>query len=106
MMRGMGDIQKMMKQAQKMQESMNKVQEELALKTVEGTAGGGMVTVVVSGTQEIKSIKIKPEAVDPDDIETLEDLVLAAVRDGLGKSSAMAKAELGAITGGMNIPGL
>ncbi|HEY9766243.1 MAG TPA: YbaB/EbfC family nucleoid-associated protein [Chroococcales cyanobacterium] len=106
MMRGMGDLQKMMKQAQKMQESMAKVQAELADKYVEGSAGGGAVTVVVSGTQDIRSIKIRPDAVDPEDIETLEDLVLAAVRDGLQKSSEMAKGELNAITGGMNIPGL
>lgn len=105
-MRGFGDIQKMMKQAQKMQESMARVQAELADKTVEGSAGGGAVTVVVSGVQEIKAVKIKPEAVDPDDIETLEDLVMAAVQDGLRKSSEMAKAELGQVTGGLNIPGL
>ena len=100
---GMG---KMMKQAQKMQAQMAKMQEELAARTVEATAGGGMVKVVVTGKQEIKEIKINPEAVDPEDVEMLEDLVLAAVNEGLKESQEMASKEMSKITGGLNIPGM
>lgn len=103
---GMGNMQKMMKQVQKMQADMARMQEELGTREVEGTAGGGMVTVVVNGKQEVMSIKIKPEAVDPDDVEMLEDMVLAAVKEAMRKSQDMVTEEMGKITGGMKIPGL
>lgn len=107
-MRGPGgmDMGKLMKQAQKMQEAMVKAQEELAQQVVEGTAGGGVVTVTATGGMEVTGIKIKPEAVDPDDIETLEDLVLAAVKDALGKANQLAQSQMGGITGGMKLPGM
>lgn len=85
MMRGMGNMQNMMKQMQKMQKKMAQAQEELGEKKVEGTAGGGMVTVIATGHKEIVEVKINQEAVDPDDVEMLEDLVLAAVNDALKK---------------------
>jgi len=103
---GMGNMQKMMKQVQKMQADMARLQEELAVREVEASAGGGMVTVVANGKQDIISIKIKPEAVDPDDVEMLEDLVLAAVKEALRKSQEMVAAEMNKITGGIKIPGL
>jgi DNA-binding YbaB/EbfC family protein len=82
---GMGNMQNMMKQMQKMQKEMAKAQEELGEKKIEGSAGGGMVTVVVTGHKEVVDVIIKPEAVDPDDIEMLQDLVLAATNDALKK---------------------
>lgn len=102
----MMNMQKMMKQVQKMQADMVRVQEELKTKTVEGTAGGGVVTVVVTCQQEVKDVKIDPSAVDPDDVEMLEDLILAAVNDALRKSQETAAAEIAKVTGGMNIPGM
>ncbi|NNF98452.1 MAG: YbaB/EbfC family nucleoid-associated protein [Desulfobacteraceae bacterium] len=102
-MKGMGN---MMKQAQQLQSKMMKLQEELAEKTVEASAGGGMVTVVANGKQQIVSIKIEKEVVDPEDVEMLEDLVLAAVNDGLNKSQEMVSGEMAKLTGGMKIPGL
>lgn len=102
----MGNMGKMMKQVQKMQADMAKLQEELAERTVEASVGGGTVTVVVNGKQEIVSIKINPEAVDPEDVEMLQDIVLAAVNEALRKSQEMVSSEMGKITGGMNIPGL
>lgn len=103
---GMGNMQKMMKQVQKMQTDMARLQEELATREVEASSGGGIVTVVASGKQEVISIKIKPEAVDPEDVEMLEDLVLAAVKEALRKSQEMVAEEMNKITGGMKIPGL
>ncbi|HEY9722234.1 MAG TPA: YbaB/EbfC family nucleoid-associated protein [Oscillatoriaceae cyanobacterium] len=100
------DMNKLMKQAQKMQEAMLQAQENLSSQTVEGSAGGGVVTVTATGGLEVTGIKIKPEAVDPDDIETLEDLVLAAVKDALAKANALAQNQMGAITGGMKLPGM
>ncbi|MEE9436423.1 MAG: YbaB/EbfC family nucleoid-associated protein [Candidatus Adiutricales bacterium] len=100
---GMGGL---MKQAQKMQNRILKVQEEMAEKTIEASAGGGMVTVIANGRQEIVSIKVEKEVVDPDDVEMLEDLILAAVNDALKKSQQMMAEEMKKITGGMNIPGL
>lgn len=94
------------KQAQIMQERMQQVQEEVEKKTVEATAGGGVVTVVANGKKEIESIKIKPEVVDPDDIETLEDLVMVAVNDAIKQADDMMAEGMSAITGGLNIPGL
>jgi DNA-binding YbaB/EbfC family protein len=101
-----GNMQKMMKQVQKMQADMARLQEELATRNVEAGAGGGMVTVVVNGKQEVMSIKIKPEAVDPEDVEMLEDLLVAAVKEAMRKSQEMASEEMNKITGGMKIPGL
>lgn len=95
-----------MRQAQELQAKLAKAQEELANETVEVTAGGGMVTVVVDGHQNVRSIKIKPEAVDPQDVSMLEDLVLAGVNEGLKKSQELVATRLGAFTGGLKIPGL
>ena len=97
---------KMMKQAQQLQQRMMKLQEELESATVEATSGGGVVKVVVSGKMNIESLTIDPEAVSPDDVEMLQDLVLAAVNEGLDKAQEMASTKMGALTGGMNIPGL
>lgn len=96
----------MLKQVQKMHADMAKAQEELKTKTVEATAGGGVITVVANGSQEIVAIKIKPEAVDPDDIEMLEDLVVAAVNEALRKAQDLVAQEMQKITGGLNIPGM
>jgi len=89
-----------------MQEEMEKVQTELEDKTVEATSGGGAVKVVVSGKKEIVSLEISPEAVDPDDVETLQDLVIAAVNDAIKQADDMMAEGMSAITGGLNIPGL
>jgi DNA-binding YbaB/EbfC family protein len=102
-MKGMGN---MMKQAQKLQSQMMKLQEELADRTVESSSGGGMVTVVANGRQQIVSIQIENEVVDPDDVEMLQDLILAAVNDALAKAQEMVSSEMGKLTGGLNIPGL
>ncbi len=98
---GMGSI---MNQMAKLQEEMEKTQAELAEEELSITAGGGMVTVVVTGAQVIRAIKIQPEAVDPDDVEMLEDLVLAAVTEALDKSRALQEERMGALTGGMGLP--
>lgn len=100
------NMQKMMKQMQKMQKDMEKMQAEAAEKTVSASAGGGAVTITVSGNQEIKGININPDAVDLDDIEMLEDMVMAAANEALDKSKEMMTSELSKLTGGMNIPGL
>src|SRR5580765_2428814 len=99
------DMNKLMKQAQQMQEQMAKAQEELAHETVEATAGGGLVTVRASGSGEILSITIDPKAVDPDDVELLEDLVLAAVNEAIRSAQSLAQSKLGAMTGGLGLPG-
>ncbi|KMY52151.1 YbaB/EbfC family nucleoid-associated protein [Peribacillus loiseleuriae] len=104
-MRGMGNMQNMMKQMQKMQKKMAEAQEELGEKKIEGTAGGGMVTVVVTGHKEIVDITIKPEVVDPDDIEMLQDLVLAATNDALKKADELTNSTMGQFTKGLNLPG-
>ena len=103
MMKGMAG---MMKQAQKLQSKMLQMQEELAQKTVEASAGGGMVKVVANGKQQIVSIQIEKEVVDPEDVDMLQDLVQAAVNDALARSQEMANAEMSKLTGGLNIPGL
>jgi DNA-binding YbaB/EbfC family protein len=100
------NMNKMMKQVQKMQQEMMKLQEELANRTVESTAGGGVVKVVANGKNEITAIEIKPEAVDPEDVEMLQDLVLTAVNEALKKAQDMASTEMGRLTGGLKIPGL
>lgn len=102
----MKNMQKMMKQVQKMQAEMAKAQEALGEETVEATSGGGVVSVVVNGHQEVQSVKIDPSAVDPEDVEMLEDLVLAAVNEALRKSQELAAEKMSKITGGINIPGL
>lgn len=102
----MRNMSRMMKQVQKMQAEMMRVQEELAEKTVEATAGGGMVTVVANGHQEVVSVNIDPEAVDPEDVEMLQDLVLAAVNEALRAAKDMAADEMAKVTGGLNIPGM
>ncbi len=102
-MKGMGG---MLKQAQKLQNQMVKLQSELAERTVEATAGGGMVKVVANGGQRIVSIEIESEVVDPEDVEMLQDLVLAAANDALTRAQQMVSDEMGKLTGGMNIPGL
>jgi nucleoid-associated protein EbfC len=100
------NMNQMMKQVKKMQEQMLKAQEELASKTVEGSAGGGVVTVQVNGHKKVLALNIKPEAVDPDDVEMLQDLVLTAVNDALTKAEELANQDMGKFTGGMKIPGL
>jgi DNA-binding YbaB/EbfC family protein len=96
----------MMKEAQKLQERMLAMQEEIAKRKVDATAGGGMVTVEANGKQEILSIKIDPEVINKDDAQMLEDLVLAACNEALRKSRELVQQELGKLTGGMKIPGL
>ena len=96
----------MMKQAQQLQSKMLKLQEEMADKTVETSSGGGMIKVVANGRQQVLSIQIEKEVVDPDDVEMLQDLILAAVNDALIKSQEMATQEMSKLTGGLNIPGL
>ncbi len=98
--------QKMMKQVQEMQAKMAQAQEELATETVEASVGGGMVTVVVSGALELREVHISPEAVDPDDVEMLQDLVLAAVNEGMRAAQELAQKKLGGATGGLDLPGL
>lgn len=95
-----------MKQAQKMQAKMAELQEELADRIVESTSGGGMVRVQVNGRQEILSIAIEPDVIDPEDVEMLQDLIVAAVNDALHKSQEMMAEEMKKLTGGMSIPGL
>jgi len=102
----MNNMNQMMRQVKKMQEQMLKAQEELGNKTVEGSAGGGVVTVTANGHKKIMNISIKPEAVDPDDVEMLQDLVLTAVNDALNKAEELVANEMGRFTGGMKLPGL
>lgn len=102
----MKDMGSMMKQAQKLQAKMLKLQDEMADKTVETTSGGGMVKVVANGRQKIVSIQIEKEVINPDDVDMLQDLILAAVNDALVKSQELITAEMNKLTGGMNIPGL
>lgn len=103
---GGGGMQNMIQQAQKMQQEMVKAQEELAEVEVEATAGGGVVKAVATGKRTVKSISIAPEVVDPDDIEMLEDLVIAAVNEALEKAEAEAEARMSKATGGMDLGGL
>lgn len=102
-MKGMGD---MMRQAQVMQKKMQQIQEDLGKRTVEATAGGGMVTVTATGSQDVVSIVIDKAVVDPGDVDMLQDLVLAAVNDALKKAREMQQSEMAALTGGLKIPGL
>lgn len=100
------DMKQMMRQAQKMQKELNKAQEEIATMSFEATAGGGMVTAVASGDMAITSLTIDPDAVDPEDVEMLQDMVVAAVNEALRGVSEFSNQRMSAVTGGMNIPGL
>ena len=100
------DMKQMMRQAQKMQKELNKAQEEIATMSFEATAGGGMVTAVASGDMAITSLTIDPDAVDPEDVEMLQDMVVAAVNEALRGVSELSNQRMCAVTGGMNIPGL
>lgn len=100
------DISSLMKQAQDFQQKMGHVQEELAKKTVSSDVGGGMVKVTVNGRQELLSIQIEKEVINPDDAEMLQDLILAAVNDAMSKARDMIQTEMGRLTGGLKIPGL
>jgi DNA-binding YbaB/EbfC family protein len=95
-----------MRQAQELQAKLAKAQQELADTTVEASSGGGAVKVTINGQQQIQSVKISPEAIEPDDVELLEDLVLTAVNEAIAKSQELAAKRLGKLTGGLNIPGL
>ncbi len=101
--KGFGNL---MKQAQKMQKQMEKIQEEMASKTVEAAAGGGMVRITANGRQEIVNVIIEREVVDPEDVEMLQDLIRAAVNEALRKSQEMLNEEMGKLTGGLGIPGM
>ena len=103
MAKGLGNI---MKQAQMMQKKMGQMQQEMEAQQVEATAGGGMVTAVVNGRQKLLSLTIDPQVVDAEDVEMLQDLVVAAVNEAINKSQEMMQAEMSKLTGGMNIPGL
>jgi len=103
---GPSNMQSMIKQAQKMQEDMATLQAELEEREYDVAAGGGVVNVKINGKKEILSVKIDPEVVDPDDIETLEDLIVAAVNEGIKKVEAISQAEMQKITGNMSIPGM
>lgn len=100
------DMKQMMRQAQKMQKELNKAQEEIATMSFEATAGGGMVTAVASGDMAITSLTIDPDAVDPEDVEMLQDMVVAAVNEALRGVSELSNQRMSAVTGGMSIPGL
>lgn len=103
---GPSNMQAMIKQAQKMQEDMESLQEELNQKEYEISAGGGAVTVKIKGTKEISSISLKPEIVDPDDIESLEDVLVAAINEAIKKVETTNNEELSKVTAGINIPGM
>lgn len=109
-MKGMGNISEMMqqvqKQAQKMQKQMEELQNDLKERVVDASSGGGMVTVHMNGKQEILSIKIDPEVVDPNDVQMLEDLILSAVSQAMKKSQELYQSEMGKVTGGLNVPGM
>mgnify|MGYP000897058180 CR=1 FL=1 len=105
-MRGMGNMQNMMKQMQKMQRKMEEAQEKLGEERIEGAAGGGAVSVVVSGHKEVLEVKIDEAVVDPEDIETLQDLIVIATNDALTKVDELTSRTMGQFTKGLNIPGL
>ena len=102
----MKDLGKLIKQAQQVQERLAEMQARLAEKTVEASSGGGMVTVVMNGKHEVVSMKIDPEVVNPADVEMLEDLILAAARQGLKKAHDLREEEMSKVTGGVSLPGL
>ena len=100
------NMQQLMKQAQKMQQQLAEAQENLEQVTVDASAGGGMVKVTVNGQMMLESITIDPEAIDPEDVEVLQDMIIAAVNEGVRGVAEIANKQMGAITGGMNIPGM
>ena len=104
-MMGGGNMQQLARQAQKLQQQMTKMQEELEAREYEASAGGGMVTVKISGKKELLGIEIKPEAVDPDDVETLSDILVAAINEAIKRVDDTNNDEMGKITGAMNVPG-
>lgn len=106
MAKGGNQFGNLMKQAQEMQKKMAQVQEDLANRVVEGSAGGGMVTAQVTGKLKLVALKIDPEVVDPDDVEMLEDLVIAAISQATTKAEEMAQEEMGKVTGGLGMPGM
>ena len=106
MMKGMPNMGNLLKQAQQFQAKMAKLQEELGERTVEASSGGGMITVVANGRQEILSVKIDPEVIDPDDREMLQDLIMAAMNDALSKARNMMQEEMGKLTHGLNLPNI
>jgi len=103
MMQNMNNI---MKQAKKIQERITKIQEEMEKKTVEASSGGGMVSVVINGKNELLSLKIEKEVVNPEDVDMLQDLIMAAVNEGMRKAQEMVSSEMAKVTGGFNIPGM
>lgn len=105
-MRGMGNMQNMMKQMQKMQKKMAEAQEKLGEEKLEGTAGGGAVSVIISGHKEVLEVKLDEAVVDPEDIETLQDLIVIATNEALTKADELSNRTMGQFTKGMNIPGL
>jgi len=105
-MKGMPNMGNLLKQAQQFQTRMAKLQEELGERTMEASAGGGMVTVVANGRQEILSIKIDPEVIHPEEVEMLQDLILAAVNDALSRAKNMVNEEMGKLTQGLNLPNI
>ncbi|HUU69454.1 MAG TPA: YbaB/EbfC family nucleoid-associated protein [Planctomycetota bacterium] len=106
MAKGLGDLSGFIKHAQEMQKKMSDVQESLKHRVVEGSSGGGMVAAYVNGQQELVKIKIDPKAVDPDDVEMLEDLILAATAAAMKKSRELSREEMAKVTGGLSIPGM
>jgi len=104
--KGIPNMGQLLKQAQQFQAKMAKMQEEVGERTVEVSSGGGMVTVVVNGKQELLSIRIDPEVIDPDDREMLQDLIMAAVNDGLTRAKNMVNDEMGKLTKGLNLPNI
>jgi DNA-binding YbaB/EbfC family protein len=103
---GGGNMNNLMKQAQKLQKDMEDMQKELETKEFEASVGGGAVVVKVNGKKEVKSINIKPEVVDPDDVEMLEDLILSAVNEAMRKAEEETSSKMGKLTGGLNMPGM
>ncbi|HIT00688.1 MAG TPA: YbaB/EbfC family nucleoid-associated protein [Candidatus Faecaligallichristensenella faecipullorum] len=101
-----GNMQQLARQAQKLQQQMQKTQEELDAREYEASAGGGMVSVKINGKKEVLAITIKPEAVDPDDVEMLQDMIMAAVNEAMRQAAETAEREMGRLTGGMNLGGL
>ena len=105
-MGGMGNMQGMLQRVQKMQAEMQKAQADLQARTFESTAGGGAVKITVTGKKELTSVILDPQAVDPEDVEMLQDLILAAVNEAMHQVDAVSEAEMNKITGGMKIPGM
>lgn len=105
-MPGFGDMNSLLKQAQQMQKRMQEAERDLGERILEGSAGGGVVKAFVNGLQEIQAVKIDPEAVDPEDVETLEDLVTAAVRQAMSAAKELREKEMAKVTGGLDLPGM